>query len=453
MKSLLATTSLKRICLLLALSGALFCFGCSRPSANGPVVIHYWEKWTGFESDAMQSVVDDFNASQNRIHVEYSSIGELDRKFMMATAGGVPPDVAGIWCSSLPVYAENNALTPLDQLARQYGITREKYIDVYWRLCSYRDHLWALPSTPTTLALIWNKKAFREAGLDPERPPRTIDELDEYNRKLTKFRPDGSIEAMGYVPGEPDSWDAMMGYFFGGALWDGNQTITADSPANLEAFRWVESYSKRYGAEKLITFRAGFGNMASSQNPFFTGRVAMELQGVWMYNYIKNYAPPDFEWGAAPFPTSDPAKLHDTTIAECDGLVIPTGARHPQEAFEFIAFVNSQKEMEKLCMAQRKFSPLVQCSPDFLANHPNPYIRVFLDLAKSPNATLGPPRLISWTQYKSNFSDALSRIQAGHATADEALRDVQVRQQKILDQDLGRWNRVGPELTAEWGQP
>jgi len=440
------------IYVILALVAVLFCSGCASHSANCPVVIQYWEKWTGFESDAMQSVVDDFNASQNRIRVEYSSIGELDRKFMMATAGGVPPDVSGIWGSRLPVYAENNALIPLDNFASQQGIHREQYIDVFWRLCSYRDHLWALPSTPTTLALVWNKKAFREAGLDPERPPHTIAELEEYNDKLMKYRPDGSIEAMGYVPGEPDSWDSMWGYWFGGSLWDGNQAITADSPANLEAFRWVESYTKRFGAQKLITFRAGFGNIASSQNPFFTGRVAIELEGVWMYNFIKNYAPPDFEWGAAPFPTSDPSKYHDTTIAECDALVIPSGARHPKEAFEFIAFVNSQKEMEKLCFAQRKFSPLAQCSPDFLANHPNPYIRVFLDLAKSPNATLGPPRLISWSQYKNNFDNALSRIQAGDTTAAEALHEVQVRQQKIQDQDLRRWDRVGPELTSEWSQ-
>jgi len=108
--------------------------------------------------------------------------------------------------------------------------------------------------------------------------------------------------------------------------------------------------------------------------------------------------------------------------------------------------------MEKLCFAQRKFSPLAQCSPDFLANHPNPYIRVFLDLAKSPNATLGPPRLISWSQYKNNFDNALSRIQAGDTTAAEALHEVQVRQQKIQDQDLRRWDRVGPELTSEWSQ-
>ena len=452
MKSLLANISFKRIPLLAAVVCGLFCFGCSRPSADGPVVIQYWEKWSGFESDAMQSVVDDFNASQNRIHVEYSSIGELDRKFMMATAGGVPPDVAGIWCSSLPVYAENNALTPLDHFASQYGINREKYIDVYWQLCSYRNHLWALPSTPTTLALVWNKKVFREAGLDPERPPRTIAELDEDNDRLMKYRPDGSIEAMGYVPGEPNSWDAMLGYWFGGSLWDGSQTITADSPANVAAYHWVESYTERYGAQKLITFRAGFGNIASSQNPFFNGQVAMELEGVWIYNYIKNYAPPDFEWGAAPFPTTDPSALQDTTVAECDGLVIPAGARHPKEAFEFIAYVNSQKEMEKLCFAQRKFSPLIECSPGFLANHPNPYIRVFLDLAKSPHATLGPPRLISWTQYKSNLSNAMSRIQAGNTTAAEALHEVQVRQQKNLDQDLRRWNRVGPELTVEWSQ-
>ena len=47
--------------------------------------------------------------------------------------------------------------------------------------------------------------------------------------------------------------------------------------------------------------------------------------------------------------------------------------------------------MEKLCLAKLQFSTLKKCSPEFFEHHPNPYIKVFLDLAKSPNATYAPP--------------------------------------------------------------
>ena len=176
---------------------------CVAEAPGGRVVVKYWEKWTGFEADAMREVVDDFNASQDRIFVDYSSVSQIDRRLMLATAGGVPPDIAGIWAGQLPAYSENNALTPLDSLAREAGISADDYIPAFWKICNHRDHLWALPSTPTSVALIYNKKMFREAGLDPERPPRTIAELEEFNEKLTKRGPDGRIITAGHLPEEP----------------------------------------------------------------------------------------------------------------------------------------------------------------------------------------------------------------------------------------------------------
>ena len=116
---------------------ALQLAGCGRSEAPGDgqrLVIRYWEKWTGFEAEAMHRIVNDFNSSQDRIWVEMSSVSQIDRKFMLATAGGVPPDIAGIWAVSLPVYAENNALTPLDKLAAKAGVRRGDYIDAYWQL-------------------------------------------------------------------------------------------------------------------------------------------------------------------------------------------------------------------------------------------------------------------------------------------------------------------------------
>ena len=120
---------------------------------DGRVIVHYWEKWTGFEDDAMQSVVDDFNASQNRILVKkLTGIGEVERKLMLATAGGDPPDVAGVWPATIPGFSEKGALTPLDKMIQDAGIKREDYIPVYWDLCSYHGFMWALPATPTSLA-------------------------------------------------------------------------------------------------------------------------------------------------------------------------------------------------------------------------------------------------------------------------------------------------------------
>ena len=65
--------------LALALAAALCACGDAGPR-DGRVTIRYWEKWTGFEADAMRAVVDDFNASQHRIFVDFSSVSQMDHR-------------------------------------------------------------------------------------------------------------------------------------------------------------------------------------------------------------------------------------------------------------------------------------------------------------------------------------------------------------------------------------
>jgi ABC-type glycerol-3-phosphate transport system substrate-binding protein len=446
--------------------------GCGTPTpTNGRVEISYWEKWTGFEDDAMQAVVDGFNNSQNRIFVrKLTGIGEIERKLMLATAGGDPPDVAGVWPATIPGFSEKGALTPLDRMIQEAGIKREDYIPVYWDLCSHHGFMWALPSTPTSLALHWNKKLFREAGLDPDRPPRSLDELESMSERLTiveikrdgqmvrvrypdltdaeKRAKDFKLVQVGHDPQQPGWWMPMWVFWFGGKLWDGQRQITANSPEMIQAFQWLQSQSEKYGVDNRRSFGASFGNFQSPQNPFFSDQIAMTLQGVWMYNFINKYAP-QMEWGAAPFPAKDPAKYPLVTLVDADVLAIPKGARHPREAFEFIRYVNQQGPMEKLCLGQRKFSPLIKVSEEFYKQHPNPYIKTFMDLAKSPDARYAP-RLSVWGAYNDEMNVAIDRIMALEATPEQALDTVQSRAQWKLDRMLTRWDMVKDGRLKEW---
>ena len=459
-----------------ALAGIILCMlcGCARQgeerTADGRLVIHYWEKWTGFEGEAMQAVVDDYNASQDRVFVRKLIVSEMDQKLMLATAGGNPPDVAGLWSHSLPDFAEKGALTPLDGALRKAGITSERYIGVYWDICSHRGLMWALPTTPASVALHWNKRMFREAGLNPNVPPTSLAELDRFAERLTivEVERDGatsrirfseltreereqkrfSIVQMGHLPQEPGWWSTMWGYWFGGRLWDGERAITAESDENKAAFAWVRSYAEKYGVDNMRSFGASFGNFSSPQNAFLSERVAMEIQGVWMYNFIEKYAP-HLEWGAAPFPSVDPETLPDVTIAECDVLVIPRGSPHPIEAFDFIRYVNTQGPMEKLNLGQRKFSPLVSYSEAFVREHPNPAIETFIALARSPNARR-VPRLSFWFEYRDELSTVNDRVLALTATPREALADVQKRVEWKGRRVWRRWDMIGKDRLKEW---
>jgi len=170
--------------------------------------------------------------------------------------------------------------------------------------------------------------------------------------------------------------------------------------------------------------------------------VAMELQGVWMHNFIDQYAH-GLEWGAAPFPyPADRPDLANTTPVEADVLAIPRGARHPDEAFEFIAFVNSREGSELLNMGQRKFTPLLDVSPRFLQEHPNPSIKVFIDLAKSPNAIV-PPQMPLWQEYSAEMATACDQVRLAEKEPKDALQAVEDRMQRKLTRDLRRYERMG----------
>jgi ABC-type glycerol-3-phosphate transport system substrate-binding protein len=416
----------------------------------GPVRITYWEKWTGFEGDAMRAVVDEFNRSQNEVFVNLLTISGIEDKTLLAVAGGNPPDVAGLYGPNVAQYADDKAILPLDDYCRRYGITESQYTPAYWNIGFYQNHVFALPSAPASTALHYNRAMFREAGLDPDRPPRTIEELDADAAKIYKRDAQGHMIKAGFMPAEPGWWNWGWGFLFGGQLWDGKTRITANSPENIRGFEWVQSFSKKYGATELQTFRQGFGNFSSPQNAFLSQQVAMELQGVWMYNFINSYAP-KLDWAAAPFPyPADRPDLANSTFVDEDVLVIPRGAKHPEAAFQFIAFVQSQKGMELLAMGQRKHTPLAKMSEGFLKKHPNPYIRLFADLPKGKN-TFGPPKIGIWPEYQAEMNNAFDEVVLMKMTPKEALDAVQARMQPKMDEYLKILRLRGNASTAGTG--
>ena len=160
------------------------------------------------------------------------------------------------------------------------------------------------------------------------------------------------------------------------------------------------------GADAFTEFRSGLGGFASPTNPFISGTVAMVQQGPWMANYVREYGPDmsevivpfeleaflprvlrpfNYAWGVEAFPSAVPG-MKDVTYCESDVLMIPRGAKHPREAFEFMAFTQRQVEMEKLCRSVCKNSPLKKTSADWVYTHRNPYVEIFDRLAASPNA-------------------------------------------------------------------
>ncbi|MFZ5895721.1 MAG: extracellular solute-binding protein [Myxococcota bacterium] len=401
----------------------------ARAAEPGRVKVSYWEKWTGVERAAMQALVDDFNRSQTQIHVEYLTVSAISKKTLVATAGGNPPDLAGLFAQDVFDFAEKQALMRLDDFARGTSLTEDRYLAPYWEMGLHEGHLYGMVSVPAVNALHWNKRLFREAGLDPEQPPRTLAELDVLAQRLTRKQGDRIVQA-GFLPSEPTWWAFFWPYFFHGRLWDGDARITLNDPENVRAFSWIQGYAKQHGVLALQNLSASFGNVASAQDPFLSGKLAMVLQGVWLANYVEAFAP-NLEWGAAPFPSLN-ADDPPVSFVDADMLVIPRGSAHPREAFAFMRFLSEQRNTEKLCLLQRKNSPLREVSPEFFEQHKNPYIRMFQALPASPGAR-GGLRMGVWTEYRTELHSTFQKVWLGRATPEEALRETNTRMQRSWD--------------------
>jgi len=139
-------------------TGILLFLSLALSAAAEPVHVVYWEKWNGFEEQSAQAVIDRFNASQNRIHVDYyEATGQIDRKTLIATAGGDPPDIAGLHEQNIAPFADAEALQPLDGFIRAEGMTNEewlsRYYPVYAKICTHGGHIYGGISTPAVEAL------------------------------------------------------------------------------------------------------------------------------------------------------------------------------------------------------------------------------------------------------------------------------------------------------------
>jgi multiple sugar transport system substrate-binding protein len=314
-------------------------------------------------------------------------------------------------------------------------------------MCQLYGFTWAVPTTPASLALHYNKSMFRDAGLDPDRPPETIGELDEYNAILTKTNSSNQIKQMGFLPYDPDWYVELFPFWFEGEYISNDKSeVTPEHPGMIAAAEWIGSFAQNFGLDKIQEYRESAGGFDSVQNAFFTDRVAMQLQGVWMASFIEKYRP-DLEWDVATFPAVKPGE--NIAALETDLLVIPRGAAHVEEAWDFIQFTQQPENLIQLAQAHRKFPPLANISDEFFDTHPNPHIRKFVQLANSPNARYFP-YWFELKRYANDLRHAFDTVWLHQATAKDAMHQVKRTVQPHYKRAHERWQRIEPARRARW---
>jgi sn-glycerol 3-phosphate transport system substrate-binding protein len=160
-------------------------------SLFGSTEIIFWHAFEGFLADKFSEIVDDFNHQSDAYHVKLVFKGnytEVYEQGVQAFKEGNPPHILQVY----EVATQTMMLTPemflsVDELMRRYYKKFEPavYIDSVREFYSTADgKMHSLPCNASTGILFYNKKVFEKAGLDPEKPPKTWKDMEEYGHKL-----------------------------------------------------------------------------------------------------------------------------------------------------------------------------------------------------------------------------------------------------------------------------
>lgn len=208
----------------------------------------------GSAAQLIEKICTDFNAENPDIVVEPVYTGNYDdtvTKIQTAVQGGTPPDVFVSLATQRFTMASTGMAMPLDDLIAKDGDEGKAYIDDFlsgFMEDSYVDgKIYSIPFQRSTMVLFYNKDAFKEVGLDPEKAPETWDEVAEYAQKLTNDNRYG----VGIALNSGSAQWAFTGFCLQNSvngenlMTDDGKAVLFDTPENVEALQfWLDLQNK-----------------------------------------------------------------------------------------------------------------------------------------------------------------------------------------------------------------
>lgn len=324
----------------------LFLAGCSTkksdPDGNkggegGKIEITFFHNTTGTELEAMKAFVKGFEDSHPDIGVNmvFAEAGsDADQKLLTTVTGGNPPDVAKFDRFKVASWVAQGALTDLTEMAESDGISADQFYPSSWAEANYKGKLYAMPYSTDSRLLYYNKDHFKEVGLDPENPPKSLEELEIVAEKLT-IKKGNRFERIGFIPWYNQGQLLTWSWIFGAEHYDESKgEITSNHPKAVEALQWLVDYGNKYNVEDISGFESAAGSDAL--DPFISGQLSMKVDGNWTVNNIRKFKP-DLNYGVTPIPT--PSGTDSTTWVGGQSLIIPKGAKNIEAAWKFLKYM------------------------------------------------------------------------------------------------------------------
>ncbi|UPK45440.1 ABC transporter substrate-binding protein [Paenibacillus pabuli] len=398
----------------------------SDSAGEGNTTVTMWHGLTSIDLDNLNKVVKAFEEKNPTIKMKlvYTESSEgSDQKLLTAVAGGNPPDVALFDRFKVGTWAAQGSLTDLSSMAEESGIRKEMYYPFAWEESSYQGKLYAMPMDTDSRLLFYNKDHFKEVGLDPNKPPQTIAELEAAAEKLT-IKEGKRFKRIGFIPWYSQGWLYTWGWAFGGEFQDAaTGKITANDPKVVEALQWMTDFGKKYNVEDIAGFTSAAGT--EEMDPFISGQVSMKISGNFTVKGIEKFKP-DLNYGVAPIPT--PTGTDFTTWSGGGSAIIPKGAKNVAAAWKFLEFLGKE-EGQTLLNADSQIS-VIDSVNDKYGYKDDPIMKEFINiLPNSHNRPVIPEGQLLWNE----LASATEKATRGNGTPKENLDRVTETVNKALE--------------------
>ncbi len=244
------------------------------------------------------------------VDVEYVPWGQCQSKSTTLAQAGDPPAIAYMGSRTLKQLAENELIISVAMTDEE----RATYAPPILGTITAGGEQWGLPRAFSTKALYWNKGLFEAAGLDPESPPATWDEMFEAAKAVSD---NTDASGVGLVAADFDNtMHQFLNYLYSnnGAVIDDNGDVvfnTAETVAALEFYGRLAEVSQPGPA---AYDRAGLRPLFQEQ------QIAMMISGPWE----RQFMPDDVAWGVAPVPAGPSGT--NSTLLITDSLAVFNGS-------------------------------------------------------------------------------------------------------------------------------
>jgi sn-glycerol 3-phosphate transport system substrate-binding protein len=219
-----------------------------KEATSGPVNITLWHSETASNNDSLVKLVERFNASQNEVKVEPVYQGsdiELALKLIAGMPGGNVPTIAYQSEPYTGPMIDSGEITPIQEYVDQEDYDLSDFAPAAIAYYTVDGTLYAMPHSLAVPLMYYNKIPFREVGLDPEQPPRDLDEVRAASEKLVQRDSAGNVTRYGFAL-DISPWHVELTLAGAGELYVNNENgragvateVAFDNEAGQKLFQW-----------------------------------------------------------------------------------------------------------------------------------------------------------------------------------------------------------------------